>query len=56
MVALSLERGWLLDIIVRLQEKCLQMWAEVLDQLRQLPVAEKKELGITDILSAVKTR
>jgi putative ATP-dependent endonuclease of OLD family len=52
--ALSLERGSLLDIILRLQEKRLQMWEEVLDQLRQLPVAEKKELGITDILSAVQ--
>ena len=30
------------------------MWEEVLDQLRQLPVAEKPELGITEILSAVQ--
>lgn len=52
--ALSLERGSLLDIILQLQEKRLQMWEEVLDQLRQLPVAEKPELGITDILSAVQ--
>jgi putative ATP-dependent endonuclease of OLD family len=52
--ALSLERGSLLDIILRLQEKRLQMWEEVLEQLRRLPVAENKELGITDILSAVQ--
>jgi putative ATP-dependent endonuclease of the OLD family len=52
--ALSLERGSLLDIILRLQEKRLQMWEEILDQLRQLPVAEKSELGITDILSTVQ--
>lgn len=53
--ALSLERGSLLDIILRLQNKRLQMWEEVLEQLRKLPVAEKKELGITDILSTVQT-
>lgn len=52
--ALSLERGSLLDIILRLQDKRLQMWEEVLEQLRKLPVAEKPELGITDILSAVQ--
>ncbi|HEX3625925.1 MAG TPA: AAA family ATPase [Verrucomicrobiae bacterium] len=52
--ALSLERGSLLDIILRLQEKRLQMWEEVLDQLRKLPVAEKKELGITDLLGSIQ--
>ncbi len=52
--ALSLERGSLLDVILRLQEKRLQMWEEVLDQLRKLPVAEKKELGISDILTSVQ--
>lgn len=52
--ALSLERGSLLDIILRLQEKRLQMWEEVLHQLRKLPVAEKKELGISDILASVQ--
>ena len=52
--ALSLERGSLLDIILRLQDKQLQMWEEVLEELRKLPVAEKKELGISDILSSVQ--
>lgn len=52
--ALSLERGSLLDIILRLQEKRLQMWEEVLGQLRKLPVAEKKELGISDLLASVQ--
>jgi len=52
--ALSMERGSLLDIILRLQEKRLQMWEEILDQLRKLPVAEKKELGISDILTSVQ--
>jgi putative ATP-dependent endonuclease of OLD family len=52
--ALSLERGSLLDIILRLQEKQLQMWEEVLDQLRKLPVAEKPEIGISNVLSSVQ--
>lgn len=52
--ALSLERGSLLDIILRLQDKQLKMWEDVLAQLRVLPVAESEELGIKDILSSVQ--
>jgi putative ATP-dependent endonuclease of OLD family len=52
--ALSLERGSLLDIILRLQERRLQMWEDILSQLRTLPVAEKEELGIQNILSSVQ--
>lgn len=52
--ALSLERGSLLDIILRLQEQRFQMWEDILAQLRSLPVAEKEELGITSILSTVQ--
>lgn len=52
--ALSLERGSLLDVILRLQEKRLHMWEDVLSQLRVLPVAASPELGITDLLSAVQ--
>ncbi len=52
--ALSLERGSLLDIILRLQDKQLQMWEEVLSQLRKLPVAEKPEIGISNVLSSVQ--
>ncbi len=52
--ALSLERGSLLDIILRLQERRLQMWEDILKELRVLPVAEKEELGITSILSTVQ--
>ena len=53
--ALSLERGSLLDIILRLHEdKNFKIWEDVLDQLRDLPVAENPELGITDILSSVQ--
>lgn len=48
--ALSLERGSLLDIILRLQEdKSFKIWEDVLEQLRVLPVAEKPELGISEI-------
>jgi len=52
--ALSLERGSLLDIILRLQDKQLKMWEDVLAQLRVLPVAESEELGIKNILSSVQ--
>ena len=52
--ALSLERGSLLDNILKLQEKRLQMWEDVLTQLKDVSVAEKKELGITDTLSQVQ--
>ena len=52
--ALSLERGSLLDIILRLQERRVHMWEDVLNQLRVLSVAEKPELGITSILSTVQ--
>jgi putative ATP-dependent endonuclease of OLD family len=52
--ALSLERGSLLDIILKLQEKRFQMWEDVLAELRELPVADKSEVGISDILSKVQ--
>lgn len=52
--ALSLERGSLLDIILRLKEIRLQMWEDVLKQLRVLPVADKPELGLSEILSSVQ--
>jgi putative ATP-dependent endonuclease of OLD family len=52
--ALSLERGSLLDIILRLKEKRLTMWEEILEQLRSLPVAENTELGIGEILETVQ--
>ncbi|MBX9764625.1 MAG: AAA family ATPase [Pseudomonadaceae bacterium] len=53
--ALSLERGSLLDIILRLQqEKNFKIWEDVLVELRDLAVAEKPELGINSILSSVR--
>lgn len=54
--ALSLERGSLLDIILRLQkEKSFKIWEDVLEQLRVLPVADKPELGISEILASVQS-
>lgn len=53
--ALSLEKGSLLDIILRLKELRPQMWEEVLKQLRAVTVAEDPLLGITNILESVHT-
>ena len=52
--ALSLERGSLLDIILRLQEMRLNIWEDVLGELRELAVAENEELGISTILQEVQ--
>ena len=52
--ALSLERGSLLDIILRIQEFRLNMWEDVLEELRKLAVAENEELGISAILQEVQ--
>ena len=52
--ALSLERGSLLDVILRLQEKRLRMWEQVLGELRTLPVAADPDIGLTEILTAVQ--
>jgi len=52
--ALSLERGSLLDVILRVQELRPKMWEKVLEQLRTLPVAADPELGVSQILSGVQ--
>jgi putative ATP-dependent endonuclease of OLD family len=52
--ALSLERGSLLDVILRLQDSRLKMWEELLASLRVLPVADKPELGVSTLLAAVQ--
>ncbi len=52
--ALSLERGSLLDIILRLQEKRLQIWEDVLAQLRELPVAQDSEISVNGVLREVE--
>ncbi len=53
--ALSLEKGALLDIILKLKEIRPQMWEDILSQLRQLSVAEKPELGISEILENIQS-
>jgi putative ATP-dependent endonuclease of OLD family len=52
--ALSLERGSLLDVILKLREMKPRMWEDVLKQLRDVPVASDPELGISDILVNVQ--
>lgn len=53
--ALSLEKGSLLDIILKLKDVRPQMWEDILEQLRQVTVAEKPELEISGILENVQT-
>lgn len=53
--ALSLERGSLLDIILRLKELRPQMWENVLEQLRSVSVASDPDVGISDVLESVQT-
>lgn len=53
--ALSLEKGSLLDIILKLKEIRPQMWEDILSQLRQLSVAENPELGISEILESIQS-
>lgn len=53
--ALSLERGSLLDIILRLQEeKNFKIWEDLLVELRDLEVAADPEGGINNILTKVQ--
>lgn len=50
--ALSLERGSLLDVILRLKETRLTMWEDLLGQLRTQTVGEAEEIG--QLLCAVQ--
>lgn len=52
--ALSLEKGSLLDIILRLQELRPKMWEDILGELRRIPIAENPEIGISPILESVQ--
>ncbi len=52
--ALSLERGSLLDIILRIREIRPKMWEDVLTQLKTTSVAEDSALGVHDILTNVQ--
>jgi len=51
--ALSLERGSLLDIILRLKELRPQMWESTLSHLAKYDVASDPALGITGVLESI---
>ena len=53
--ALSLERGSLLDIILRIKEIRPQMWEDTLTTLSAITVASNPELGLTHILESIST-
>lgn len=53
--ALSLERGSLLDIILRLKEVRPQMWEDTLSTLSAISVASAPELGISPVLESINT-
>lgn len=55
MRALSMERGSLLDIILRIREVRPKMWENVLSQLRNTDVATDPAAGIKDILIGVQS-
>ena len=51
--ALSLERGSLLDIILRLKEVRPQMWEATLETLGEVEVASDPNLGISSVLNSI---
>ena len=53
--ALSLERGSLLDIILRLKEVRPQMWEATLDGLASFEVASDEEHGISRVLQSISS-
>jgi len=53
--ALSLERGSLLDIILRLKEVRPQMWEATLATLEEIVVASDPSLGISPVLESINT-
>lgn len=53
--ALSLERGSLLDIILRLKEVRPQMWEDTLGTLAGISVASDPDLGISPVLESINT-
>ena len=53
--ALSLERGSLLDIILRLKELRPQMWEDTIAELADVDVASRPELGISGVLESINT-
>ncbi|HNP52571.1 MAG TPA: hypothetical protein PKJ85_12375 [Nitrosomonas nitrosa] len=53
--ALSLERGSLLDIILRQKEVRPQMWEDTIDKLSGFSVADDPELGLSGVLESINT-
>lgn len=53
--ALSLERGSLLDIILRLKDVRPQMWEDTITSLSTISVAKDPDLGISPILESINT-
>jgi len=53
--ALSLERGSLLDIILRLKEVRPQMWEATLGTLAGISIASDPQLGISPVLESINT-
>lgn len=51
--ALSLEKGSLLDIILRLKEVRPQMWEETISKLNAIEVASNPDLGISEVLESI---
>ncbi|WP_312944449.1 AAA family ATPase [Agrobacterium sp.] len=51
--ALSLERGSLLDIILRLKEIRPKMWEDTLRGLKSLEVATSSDVGLSEVLASV---
>lgn len=51
--ALSLERGSLLDIILRLKEVRPQMWEDAIGRISEFSVAEDPTLGISGVLQSI---
>ena len=53
--ALSMERGSLLDIILRLKEVRPQMWEDTIGKLASYSVASDPEIGISGVLESINT-
>jgi putative ATP-dependent endonuclease of OLD family len=53
--ALSLERGSLLDIILRLKEVRPQMWEDTITSIADYSVASDPKLGISGVLESINT-
>lgn len=53
--ALSLQRGSLLDIILRIKEVRPKMWEETIEELSHFTVASDPEIGISGILESINS-